>query len=560
MKKTLFSLTMIFLFFSFNLSAQKLGDEPVKLSYIKLPSQPLPKDFTTYSTSLYGSRSDFSFLNISPNTYLDAYFKFDGMQRVKNGGHFNMEVSLGTIENISTETLSEDKVKKDKDGKETKWKEYYIVVKTFFPVNFVMKDLNGNVLEEKTISGEQTITYKKGHKTTKALNDNWKKYGRSYVSGKLKEVLSQGVHNISMNALAKYDYRVKNGKYQLLTVKKHDEEKGFADMAALVARAFEGLGPTDALDGVKKEVQPAFEYWKSVREKYDHNDKKEKKIYHAATINMARTAYWLDMLDAAKGYCTEADKCDFKNNRAKDIMKKIEKLEELFALNEVETRRYSPLLDQVVAPDSGFRGGYVDGMSSNSGGFSNTNEASSEGYMIDKAGNKYEGTFVVPDGNLSTPTFGAASKGGVQFHYEKNGQQVVSDLNPSSVKGFSFNGKTYASDRPAGLGAGLMTSGKDILYESLYSSDKVNLLIHRIYYYKDFKADDDHDEFVIVKKANDKKAYNTGDLSFVLKFKKKMAELYSDCPELSQKYLDGELKNNPDDHLRAAVIYTDECK
>ncbi len=557
MKKTNLLVTTLMLLMCLGLTAQSLKVQKSTISYVDLPNEPMAPEMQTYSVTVKGSKSDWTKMNVMPSKFLKANFNFTGKKRVEKGGHFNIEIVVGASEILGDANESRD-IKKGTGSKAVTVKEHYKVISAMLPITYTIKDASGKVMEEDITSNDVTFTYGygKGYKTRVIMSKAYESSKASIYMDGLNRVFTSEMEKLETTIRDKYDYAKKEQKIEFFLLKGSDEDANMSKHIANVEKAFASYKEDGASDGAKSEIEAAIEYWASLTKKYDASNKKEKKVHFAGAFNAAVASLWMGWLDAGK-YHAKAKNVGVKKFRTAELGKEMVILEKDLEVNEGMDRQYLPDLSSAEAPDSGFEGGFFDEVPASTSGTS-MGGVISEGYMVDLAGTKYEGTFVFPSGSPSSPKFGSKSKSGVEFHYEKDGQKVVSDLNPKNISGFHFNGQTYAAADAVGLGSALMTKGKRIIYQMLYHSDKIAVMAHRQYFYPTTK--EGHDEFVVVKKANEDKLHNTGDLSFVMKFKKKMAALYEDCSKLSQMYLDGKLRNEEADHVRAAKIYTDECK
>ncbi len=325
MKKVL--LFIIILLFTLQFSfGQKLFSEPIRVSHINLPDAPLPKEFTNYSTSLEAAEKDLKILGIRADNYLDHYFKFNGFEKTEQHGDFHININIGQIKILPALLQMDD------SG-------HYKSIPVIFPINYSVLDAKGNIIDEGVISNEVNYEYRRSDKDVSKLNQEWEKVSFIFTSRKLSNSLNEKMTELTSLLKNKYDFQNSNSTFNIFSIKEHEESKGFMNQLILVAKSFYGRQADKSTNDLKKELNPAFDYWKSIQKKYSNsNNKEEQSIYYAACMNLANTSYWLDMLKEAKTFCHEALKLDYDNQSAELLLKEIEHTEKEFQLNNVDSR------------------------------------------------------------------------------------------------------------------------------------------------------------------------------------------------------------------------------
>ncbi len=543
------------------IDAQKLGDKGVKISYRNPARKPLPKEFTTYSVLVKGYSEDLKKLEIAPNTYANKQGRIKDFVRVAEGGHLNVEISIGEISNTYGRTVSVDKESKGKDGNIKKWKEYSKVYTVTAPVSYIVRDLNGNILEERIISSKpQEYEHYEGTKDLAWLNKTWKSGGAKLIYDSKKSLLNSNMYNVSKELDYAFSSTVVHSKTNILFIKKHEEEKESLHFAELVQKEFEKMKSDEPIDKIRDAVKPAISYWKELVDKYDASDKKEKKIVHAALINLARVTHYLDMFDSSDSYAKDALEIDFKNGRAETIMNNNKKATELLSKNNMDTRHFRIDNSDAEAPASQFSSGFVDmyvvtaGSSYNSVGGNDFQEQTAEGFIIDDKGKKHEGTFFAR--NLDKPVFGIHKGLCVRFEYEKNGQLVRSYLDPNKMEQMVFNGENYTLSKV--MSSENLLSKKKIFVRDAYKSDKIHIQEAFTYFDEERPKRTDTDSYLLITKGE--KRYNTDGTAWVFGFKKKMVEVFGDCGNMETSIRTGTYKYDNRDIIRAAIAYEKACK
>jgi hypothetical protein len=141
--------------------------------------------------------------------------------------------------------------------------------------------------------------------------------------------------------IAGFSY-VSNDLFWILDSKKNSEydghKKALADMKTLLGE----ISSEEPLDELKPKLQPIVDYFESVIPKFtDVKKKKHRKMRYASYYNIGRLYYYFDMPDKAIEYANKLIENDYDKSDGKKLIKKSERLKELFEINKLASRHFS---------------------------------------------------------------------------------------------------------------------------------------------------------------------------------------------------------------------------
>ena len=160
---------------------------------------------------------------------------------------------------------------------------------------------------------------------------------------------------------------------------------------------------------------------------------------------------------------------------------------------------------------------------------------------------------VMPDTDISKLDLTKYFKNSIKvYSLDDDGNAKSKNYFARQNASYIVNGSEYAavkfnSNSSESQGNAVSLDGAKYYFAKvLHKSDKISL-----YQYKN--------EFVLYK-AGEKKAQSTSSLAFSISFKKKLAKLVADCPDLASLAKEGSFSNNAESLLAFVQEYTDGCK
>ncbi len=523
--------------------AQKvdLDRQYIKVKYTNLPTNPiLDESFRTYSVE-------------SNNRRVADKIKVYGFEKLGTEATINVNIDIDRVIIDEVKISKREKVNKDKDGKITSTDRFYTPVITYSTRgSYSVKNSQGKPLSftlgtQKTHKGSEYNSYSKASNYYKNNSANLKsKFQREFVSNSTYQI------NRKLNRLYGYEPYVDNELFWILDSKKNSDyaghNKALADMKSMLGK----ISHEAPLDELQKELDPIVAYFESVVPNYTEvKKKKHRKMRYASYYNIGRLYYHFDMPDKALEYANKVIENDYDKKDGKRLIKDVEALKKAFEVNKLTTRHFP-----VVTVD-------------NSG---SNDVASAEDEIVDDAPvakDKYiETIFTNSDGSTVEGKLKLKLTDDVDVSkldltkYFKNSLKVYTlddDGNAKSKNYFArqnasyvVNGSEYAavkfnSNSSESQGNTVSLDGAKFYFAKvLYKSDKIS-----VYQYKN--------ELVLFK-AGAKKAQSTSSLAFSIGFKKKLAKLVADCPDLASLAKEGSFSNTGESLVAFAQEYKDGCK
>ncbi len=514
----------------------------IKVKYTNLPTEPiLDENFRTYAVE-------------SNNRRVADKIKVYGFEKLGTEATINVDINIGEVIVNGVEISKREKVNKDKDGKVTSTDRFYTPVITYTTSGgYKIQNTQGKphsygLGTKQTHKGSEYNTYSKASNYYRNNSSNLKdKFQREFVSSSINQI------NRSLNQRYGYEPYTANELFWILDSKKNNDyaghKKALADMKTLLGK----VSHDAPLDELHKELDPIVTYFESVIPNYPEDKKKHRKMKYASYYNIGQLYYHFDMPDKALEYANKVITNDYDKKDGKRLIKDANELKQAFAKNKLTTRHFLvETVDNSGGSDIASEGG--DEMVEEKIVLKDTYI---ETIFTNADGSKVEGTLkikLMPDTDAKTLDFTKYYKNSVKVYtLTDDGEAKSKNYFAREKASFIANGKTYEavkfnanSDTQTGGSSLSLDGAKFYFAKVLYTSDKLSL-----YKYKN--------EYVL-KKAGDKKGQSTSSLAYSIGFKKKLAKLVSDCPDLASLAKEGSFSNTGESLLAFVQEYTDGCK
>ncbi|MEO6759534.1 MAG: hypothetical protein ABIO24_08780, partial [Saprospiraceae bacterium] len=127
--------------------AQKvdLDAEPVSVRFTRMPKQPFPPAYATYSAVLSANPGDLGSVGMNEKFFTD-YLKVPGFQKIKEGGNFNLDLTLSDYKSDKTEMKIDTKQEKDSKGNVTETKTYHTEVTYVHSLSILVRSEDGKTI------------------------------------------------------------------------------------------------------------------------------------------------------------------------------------------------------------------------------------------------------------------------------------------------------------------------------------------------------------------------------------------------------------------------------
>lgn len=547
MKKITGLLFGLLFLFSFSLTGQRIGDEKANVQFNRLPSEPLSKDFSTYSVDLFTAKSTLRNINMTEENILSK-FDLNAFQKVDEGGHFRIGIIIENFERTGLETKKHETTTGEGDNKKTVTK-YSYEMSYIMPVTVKLEDYEGNVHFEQTFNGgdaPMSYSFRKDKKSNfssaREMREAWKKRWRGLYTSLAKKAVNDAIGKSNQAIKTKFDITPitkRQIRIKLAKGKKVAEADDFEKYYGDIKLAFMSMRPDESLDEIKGKVTDALDFWKRTKEKYPAGDKKTGKVHHACLYNLAVVNFWLDNLDEAEMYAAEAaTRVDFKKKDAEAILKRIESAKAVMEANEIDTRHFAietsgnPAPDGVAYPVLMEFDVLPDGI---------------EGWVKTTDGETINGIFDIDE----TKSLDFRPGRSAAFWYMENEEPVKKYVNPELFSSFAFRGRNFVSMNFLPMSAGEITA-KPRIMEKVFESDQINAYV---FYPFNEPGDEVESEFAVQKKDDKCVSLSIANPRFIA-WRKAFSKYLAECPALSQAIANGDYKRNHDMIMKAIEEYS----
>jgi tetratricopeptide (TPR) repeat protein len=350
-------LLLAVLFYSNAVFAQKIDLDKLnfKASYLQLPTNPFPEEYTTFSTKFIANGinlSDAGFAN-GESDLASTYFNISGFKKVNMGGHFTIKVQIDGYDMGKAETVKKENKTKDKDGKETITLSYTLTFKYLVPMMYTITDLNGKILQDGAITeGSKEKTYEtSSYSTTAALEKYWNDNAATTRRGLLGGFISEKLSLLQARLENEIGYVPRTNTDILWTTDspKHPENDAFKKACEDTKFAMAEMTAIVPLNRVK--IKPIIAYFDSVLVKYTKDEKPDRKLRYGAWYNMSTIYYWLEDFDNAIRCSEGLIANDYDKGDGKDLKAASERLKAKLANGVIKTRHYVRDVSNAVAPE-----------------------------------------------------------------------------------------------------------------------------------------------------------------------------------------------------------------
>ena len=525
------------LMLSFGSYGLDLDRESINVAYLGLPTNPMVNPVDRNYSVYYNSANNID----EYQRTIEDYFHINGFTKLDSNATVHLDFQFDEIKVTGTEVISDKRKVRDSDGN-SYYEFFYIPVLSYETyAKVIISYANGessiHKFGSKNNKFEGNETYSISEANIALTSDL---YRIAYETQNQFIIETTMTMNTMLNEL--HGYKAVNTTDYLLVLDSrfYPEYKDYKRYYQLSSRLFKQMTPYDSIDGIKSAIQPVLEFLSGIPEKYPGRKKAHIKMRYASYYNMAKIYFYLDELEKSIDYYEKVIENDYHEGQSKRNIKDIDKLKDLFAVNQVNTRHLNIELlgqmhenDQVeVSQSSGYH--YVDAE------IKTIDNISTEG--------KIELTDAVQDivYELQNISF-------LNFKYLNNADEIaVKKIYTSTIDSIlltdlklqriNFTSQQQNSNQQVNTGkvdAGVLVSA---LAVELFHSDKVELY--------DFNGE------LILKKPNETSATSTSSTAFSFAFKKKLGQYFSDCNNIQTKIKSGQFRNNAEGLIKVVKAYS----
>ncbi|MBC7949379.1 MAG: hypothetical protein H7Y42_15945 [Chitinophagaceae bacterium] len=302
MKKLLFSAVLLFPLIAISQKKVDLDKYRFSSQFRSLPSARLDTSYRTYHVRVETSRLMQSYLNdMTP----ESAVQLDGWRMLTSNGHIGIQVKLEDLLPESVSTREREEIIKDRNGKETGRRRLYSqeVVYTFSAFADI-SDYKGAHIDNIILANRSyKQTYRSPEFAIRQLAEGYFMINSFAVTEQLfKSCVNRAMNFLSAQVTEYYGYgeRTVTDHMWIIDSKKHPEYRAHRQAFLQINEALFSISANRTLDGVKEQLQPAIDYFESIKRKYTSTSKHDRKIRYASYYNLAKLYYYLDDPQAMK--------------------------------------------------------------------------------------------------------------------------------------------------------------------------------------------------------------------------------------------------------------------
>jgi hypothetical protein len=322
-------LLFAYLPFAFCLQAQPvtIDTEPAKVSYYRLPDEPLDASYTTYEPDLNMSYSDLSAVRMSESSVLDTYLKLDGYKKVTSGADVELTARVGGF-TIWMESRDSYKTKsKDKDGNEVTKYKYQMKVNYSMPLEVEMESRKGENLLDRVIYSNSTKSWtSSSYNSLSELESYWRINRKSRLEQLHEEYFKEGMKILRAEVNNRYGYQriTDNVRFERIGKKKHELFDEYEKHLLIIVEAFKLMDADKGIEDIRTKIKPALAFYEAQSKKNTTKSKDEEKMQHINLYNLALANFWVENFDASRTYIDQLLRINSKDKDAKRLSEELE--------------------------------------------------------------------------------------------------------------------------------------------------------------------------------------------------------------------------------------------
>lgn len=276
-------------------------------SFRDLPRNALDTSYHTYSVTIdYGTLTRIAM----KRNELENQVVMEGWRRLQYGAHVQVRIKFEDLMILSSEVRERVEEVKDKDGKVTSKRTFYVVeVGYSFAAQSKITDYKGAFVDDLVLANrEQRRTYTSESFPSAAEANIYSKVGLVMLAPKLtRESMNDAINILSNNLTVNYGYpeRTVSDYFWIVASRKHPEYENHRRAWMNFRQAISMMSPDEPLDEVRKAMQPVIDYYNKVKKDYSSDSKGDKKMRYASYYNLAKIYWFLDDPDAQLREATE---------------------------------------------------------------------------------------------------------------------------------------------------------------------------------------------------------------------------------------------------------------
>lgn len=315
-----------------------------KVSYRNLPQYPLGFDYKTYKVTPTLTKTTKALF--SPEEIQDKII-IEGFSRVDNdSADLAISLNIDDIVITRTEVKTRQDVQKDKNGAITSRKNYYwLEIDYTMSARYNVVDMkkHNSLISQVLDTRENKYTFKSEETESYASARDLYQLNKEMMVKNLIQSRLDNYYSYINNALTtNYGYRVISENLQLwiLGSKKHPELANYSNVCKQIQNAFLLMNPDSSVAAIIERLSPVFDYLNNIPQRFQSDEKGDKKLRYSAYYNLAQIYLALDMPDEAIKYANLIITNDYDTRDGKYFIDNAQRLKDLFAKNNFYSRHF----------------------------------------------------------------------------------------------------------------------------------------------------------------------------------------------------------------------------
>jgi hypothetical protein len=223
----------------------------------------------------------------------------EGWRKLPQKGHLSIDIKLEDILPESFSVKERVEIIKDKQGKQTGSRTFYHqeVVYTFSAFADI-SDYKGAYIQKVLLADrEYKQVYRGPEFAIRQMAEGYFLLNSLTITGELyKNAVNRAMNYLSERITNNFGYGEVNVNDFMWIVgsKKHPEYQAHRQAFLTINEVLFGLTANRSLEGAREQLQPAINYFESIKKKYTSSKKHDRKIRYASYYNLAKLYYYLD--------------------------------------------------------------------------------------------------------------------------------------------------------------------------------------------------------------------------------------------------------------------------
>ena len=342
MRKNLSIIAFLLPFIAFS---QRVDLDRFKFSsqFRSLPSIRLDSSYHTYHVSVEATRLMQGYLNdMTP----EKSVTLEGWRMLKKNGHLTIQVKLEELLPESFSVKEREELIKDRAGKETGRRKLYSqeVVYTFSAFADIT-DYKGTHIENINLaSRNHKQVYRSPEFAIRHVAEAYFMINSLTVTEQLyRNCVNRAMSYLSSRINNDFGYAevTVNDHMWILDSKKHYEYQAHRQAFLTISEVLFSISANRSLDGIREQLQPAINYFESIKKKYPSGTKHDRKLRYASYYNLAVLYYYLDDPQAMKKEASGLILNDFDAKDGRALEASALNLKNLFMQSNLNSRHFA---------------------------------------------------------------------------------------------------------------------------------------------------------------------------------------------------------------------------